>query len=126
VKKKKSHGVRPCEYGAQKSVGICFVAKNWQILWDYFGKHTFFMSRFVVKICLTFSLPTLNPSATILMFNGDLFSQKSSHFPFFLQFSSLTDEQAVRHLLFLLQTSCAIQTHELFKRYFLRTPHEAN
>jgi hypothetical protein len=47
-------------------VGICFVAKNWRILWDDFGAH-FFMFKFVVKICLTAYLSIFDLSALIIM-----------------------------------------------------------
>jgi len=35
----KSHGARSGDYGACSRTGTCFVAKNWQILWDHFGAH---------------------------------------------------------------------------------------
>jgi len=66
--------------------------------------YTFFMFIFVGKICLTISLPIFNSSIVIL-----ICSHKSLHH--------------LPHRLFLLKTSCAIQTHELLIRCFLHLPH---
>jgi hypothetical protein len=55
---KKLHGARSGEYGVCSSIGICFLDKDWQILWDHF---------FHIKICLIISLSIFNYSTIILM-----------------------------------------------------------
>jgi len=81
-KTKQSHKAGSGENGVCLNIGICFQAKNWQILWDHFGTH-FFMFKFVVKICLTVSLSIFNSSAIILMPKQQSVLHESSAFPHF-------------------------------------------
>jgi hypothetical protein len=56
---------------------------------DFLGpfSHTFIVLKFVARICLAVSLPIFNSPADIIMPNTDHFSEKSSTFPHFHQFS---------------------------------------
>jgi len=78
--------------------------------------HTFFMFKFVVKICLTISFSTFISSVIILM------PQWQSVLTRVLNFSTFSSDFIVTrwpgcssssHPLLLLKTSCAIQTHGL-------------
>jgi len=99
------------------------------ILWlktgGFFGTilaHTFFMFQFVVKIRLTVSLSIFSSSAVFLMPN------RRSVLTRVLTLSTFSSVFIAHlpHPLFLLKTSCDIQTHNLLIRCFLHTPHVTN
>jgi len=88
--------------------------------------HTFLIFIFVVKICLIISLPIFISSAIILMLEHLYVLKASLSFPHFYQFSSLLDGHIIHqlpHPLFLLKTSCAIQTWALDKVFSPYTSH---
>jgi hypothetical protein len=126
--RKRSHAVRSGEYGAYSRGGNCYVSKNWWILWNHYGTHIL-MFKFVVKINLALSLSILNSSAIILMPKRRSVLTRVLTFSTLPSFSSLPGGQVVRYLprsLFVLQTSCAVQTHEFSIRCLLHMARVTN